>query len=210
MQCSAVLQYNVGQSCSRLVHQKNIKIKKIKKIMETERRKKQKVCHHRPKLAICSLSRTFFNLRKCVSCDGTDTQTDIYTDAHGNSMTNPAQRAESVKSTGLVLCLMLLWWWNLWSRSINTLGSQPYYSHVTSLCGEPWRNMFIFLTHFTLYLNLFFSIFFSILLFVSGDFQYMILGWLYFYLLTCVSYKYGFFWDFLILKTIFTKILLKI
>ena len=108
VQCSAVLQYSAGQSCSRLVHQKpqQIEKQKKKKIMEMERCKKGKVCHHRPKLALCSLSRTFFNLRKCVSCDGTDTQTDTHTDGHGNSMTDPAQRAESVKS--IVLCLMLL------------------------------------------------------------------------------------------------------
>ena len=39
----------------------------------------------------CSLSQTFFNLRKCVSWDGTGTKMNTHTEGHGNSMTEPAQ-----------------------------------------------------------------------------------------------------------------------
>ena len=41
---------------------------------------------------------------------------------------------------------------------------------------------------------LFGGIQYNIIQIVSSAFYYMILGWLYFYLLSCVSYKYGFFW----------------
>ena len=109
VQNSAVIKYCAGQSYIRQVRQiPKILKNRLRKIGETERRKKQNVCHHRPKLAIFFLSKTFFNLQKCVSCDGTDTQTITHTDQHDNSMTDPAQRAKLVKSTGIVLCLMLL------------------------------------------------------------------------------------------------------
>ena len=168
--------------------------------METERRKKKKkVCHRRPKFTNCSLSRTFVNLRKCVSCDGTYTQTNTHTDGHGNSR----------KSTSIVLCYMLLWWWNLWSKSISTLARQPYYSHVTSLCGEPLQNMLIFLTHFTLYTlpKFFFSILETIIQFVSSFFFniWLFVYYIFTYYHVCLT-NMDFFLDFLVLKFIFTKI----
>ena len=52
-----------------------------------------KLCHHRQILGICSLTRGLHVTRKWVFCDITN----IHTDGHRDSMTDPAQRAESVK-----------------------------------------------------------------------------------------------------------------
>ena len=48
-----------------------------------------------PKKFIHPLTRSLHDIRKWVFCDGTDT----HTDGHGDSMTDPAQRAEVVKIT---------------------------------------------------------------------------------------------------------------
>ena len=51
--------------------------------------------HPNPNLGGCEE-----DLSKKTAPDGTDRQTDILTDGHGDSMTDPAQRAESVKRPG--------------------------------------------------------------------------------------------------------------
>ena len=43
------------------------------------------------------MTRGLRNLRKWVFCDGTDTDTDTNTHGHGDSLTESAQRANSVK-----------------------------------------------------------------------------------------------------------------
>ena len=62
VQCSAVLQYSAGQSCSRLVHQKpqQIEKQKKKKIMETEKRKKKKIVSSQAKISNMLFVKNFF------------------------------------------------------------------------------------------------------------------------------------------------------
>ena len=76
--CISVLQYSAGQSCIRLIHQILTKKREKKKNRKNNKNhgnekeeKTKKVFHHRPKFAMCFLSRTYFNLLKFVSCIGT-------------------------------------------------------------------------------------------------------------------------------------------
>ena len=47
------------------------------------------------------------DLSKKTAPDGTDRQTDTQTHGHGNSMTDPAQRAESAKNIIRVLLILV-------------------------------------------------------------------------------------------------------
>ena len=79
---------------NRLIHRgvaqkkEENKLKKLK-INETEK-KIVRLCDCTPKLAICPLGVSQWHI-----------QTDTHTHGHGNSMTNPAQRAELVKNRDL-------------------------------------------------------------------------------------------------------------
>ena len=67
------------------------KVEKHKKSSKQKRKNKKKMCHCRPKLAILSSTRSFFDLRKWVFHYGKDR----HTDRHGDSLTDLAQKAES-------------------------------------------------------------------------------------------------------------------
>ena len=65
------------------------------------------LCHYRPILRILSLTRGLHDLRKWVFRDITERHTHTQTDRHDDSMTDPAQAAESVKILSIKKCINL-------------------------------------------------------------------------------------------------------
>ena len=60
----------------------------------SSKRKKHKIVSSQTKICDTPFNQKFFDLPKCVFCDGTDR----HTDGHGNSMTKSAQWADSVNT----------------------------------------------------------------------------------------------------------------